>query len=347
MTRSLIKRGDRVVALTRDPARAAYLFGPQVEACSDLGTMPSSRRIDAIVNLAGEPLIGSLWTRRRKQRFVVSRIGTTEALAALIERLERKPDVLISGSAIGYYGDRGEDKLEESEPPQPMFMSELCRRWEEAARCAEAHGLRVCRLRIGLVLGRNGGALPAMALAAWLGLGAVIGTGRQYVSWIHLRDLVRLILFALDDTRLSGAVNAVSPNPATQHDYTQALAGNWHRPVLLRMPGRLLRAMIGELSDLLLTSQRVVPAAAVARGFHFAHPDLAEAVADIFAPPPPLQPPLWVYFNESCPVCRTEMDHYRTEADRTDCPFEFKPIGASAYDASAYGLTDSNLRHRL
>ncbi len=188
VTRTLIKRGDRVVALTRDPAKAADLFGPQVETCGDLSAIASSRSIDVIINLAGETLLGGLWTRARKRRFVDSRVGTTRALVALIARLEHKPKTLITGSAVGYYGDRADDLLSEDERAQPMFMSELCRSWEEAAQLAEAHGVRVCRLRIGLVLGRDGGALPPMALAARLGLGAVLGGGRQFVSWIHLRD---------------------------------------------------------------------------------------------------------------------------------------------------------------
>jgi uncharacterized protein len=347
VTRSLIKRGDRVLALTRDLAKATYMFGPQVDVYSDLGAVPSSRRIDAIVNLAGEALIGGLWTRARKRRFVASRIGTTEALVGLIARLERKSEVLISGSAIGYYGDRADAALDEKEPAQKMFMSELCRTWEEVASGAETYGVRVCRLRIGLVLGRDGGALPAMALAARLGLGAVIGQGGQYVSWIHLRDLGRLILFAIDDARLSGPVNAVAPNPVSQRDFTRALADHWHRPMWFAMPARLLRAMAGEMSDLLLTSQRVVPEVALAHGFHFAHQNLTEAVSDIFAPAPRMVTPLWVYFNEPCSVCRAEMNHYQAEATRAGCPLEFKPIGVSTYDVAAYGLTDTDLRRRF
>jgi uncharacterized protein (TIGR01777 family) len=347
LTRALIKRGDRVVVLTRDAAKAADLFGPHVETCVNLMAIEPDRRIDVIVNLAGEPLLGGLWTRARKRRFLDSRLGITQGLVTLISRLQHKPEVLITGSAVGYYGDRGDDLLSEDQPAQPMFMSELCRSWEAAAQRAEIYGVRVCCLRIGLVLGHDGGALPPLTLATRLGLGAVLGGGRQFVSWIHLRDLVRLILAAVDDTKLSGPVNAVTPNPVMQRDFARALADHWRRPLLLRITGRLVRAALGELSDLFLTSQRVAPAAATIAGFNFEHSELAKAIAMIFAPPQGALPPLSVYYDEPCPVCRSEMAHYRAAAERAGCAVQFKPIGASTYDAVSYRLSDADLRRRL
>ncbi len=158
---------------------------------------------------------------------------------------------------------------------------------------------------------------------------------------------MRLILFAIDDATFDGPINAVAPNPLTQRDFIRALAANWRRPVSFGMPSRILRAAVGELSDLFLTSQRAVPTAALAAGFHFEHPELAGAVSAIFAAPQGALSPLSVYFDEPCPVCRSEMGHYRAEAGRAGRAIEFKPIGASTYDVAAYGLSDLDLQRRL
>jgi uncharacterized protein (TIGR01777 family) len=350
VTRALIERGDHVVALTRDPAKARDLFGPLVEIVERLTTIPADRRIDAIVNLAGENLAGGMWTPTRKQRFCESRFCVTGGIVALIRRLETKPATLISGSAIGYYGDRGDEVLTEASAPQPIFMSDLCRHWEERAQQAACAGVRVCRLRIGLVLGADGGAVKPLALATSLGLGSIMGSGAQSVSWIHLQDLVRLVLFTMDRAEITGPVNAVAPQPVSHGHFMRRLGRVLHRPVVLKVPACLLRLALGELSSLFLTSQCVRPEAALAAGFAFRFPGIDEAFADLYGAKTETaetEGKLSVYVNEACSVCRTEMEHYERVSAAASCPIEFARVGQVKSGLAAYGLSDADLRRRL
>jgi uncharacterized protein len=302
------------------------------------------------VNLAGENLAHGLWTASRKRRFRESRFAVTGGIVALIRRLETKPDVLISGSAIGYYGDRGNETLTESSAAQPLFMSELCRHWEERAQQAATAGVRVCRLRIGLVLGAEGGAVKPLALATRLGLGAVMGEGAQIVSWIHIDDLVRLALFTMDHGDLTGPVNAVAPNPTAQREFMRQLGRALHRRVILTVPARLLRTAMGELSSLFLTSQRVLPKAALAAGFEFGFPTIDGAFADLYAASAgatKAAATLAVYMNEACTVCRTELEHYEQLSVEASCPIDFERIGRIGTGLPDYGLCDADLRRRL
>lgn len=350
LTRALIARGDHVLALTRDPAKAADLFGPLVEIIGHLDMIPTDRRIDAVVNFAGEPLAGGLWTRARKQRFLESRLGVTHEILKLIRRLDTKPEALINGSAIGYYGDRGDEALMESNLPRPIFMSDLCRQWEALAEQATGLGVRVCRLRIGLVLGTDGGAAQPLALTTRFGLGTIMGSGKQIVSWIHLDDLVRLVLFTLDRADLAGPINAVAPNPISHGGFMRQLGRTLHRPVLLHVPAFILRLGMGELSGLFLTSQRVLPHAAAAVGFAFAYPEIEDAFADLYGQPADAHAttgPLSVYMNEACPVCRVEMEHYEGMSGEATCPIAFERVGRIAAGLDAYGLSAIDLRRRL
>lgn len=279
---ALRERGDSVVALTRDARRARRLLGADIEPLERLVDIPETRRIDAIVNLAGEPLAGGLWTSRRKQAFIDSRVNTTQALVSLIARLETKPQVLVNGSAIGYYGERGDETLEEHSDPAPGFMSELCQRWETAAMGAQEQGTRVCLLRTGLVLGADGGLLAPLLLSSRLGMGAVMGSGQQWMAWIHLQDEIGIILYLLDHPTLTGAVNAVAPNPVRQAELMKTLAATLHRPQWLRVPAFALK-MSGEMSVLFLISQRVLPKTALSAGYVFAYPELPAAIEAIIA----------------------------------------------------------------
>jgi len=281
LVRELLARGDRVLVLSRDPQRARDRFGPAVEVFATLAAIDAGRAIDAIVNLAGEPVVGGLWTRARKQRLVDSRVGVTTEVVTLIRRLRRKPQVLVSASAIGWYGDRADEALTEASAPQPGFLHELCLRWEDAAWQATRAGVRVCRLRIGLVLGRDGGVLPPMALGTRLAGGTVLGDGRQWMAWIHLQDLLRLIERAIDDEDLHGAVNAVAPQPLRQREFAAALARVLRRPCPWRMPAPLLRAMTGEMARLFLDSARVLPQRALAAGFRFDYAEAEAALAEV------------------------------------------------------------------
>ncbi len=350
VTRALIRRGDHVVALSRDPAKARDRFGPLVEITGSLDAIPAGRRIDGIVNLAGAPIAAGWWTPARQAVLLGSRLDATDALLALIRRLEHRPEVLISASAIGYYGERGDEPLTETAAPQPIFMSELCHAWENRAARAEALGLRVCRLRIGLVLGRDGGAAKPLALASRLGLGAVMGSGRHWVSWIHLADLVRLIAFALDRSDLAGPINAVAPEPVRQADFAQSLAHAFGRKARLTVPAGALQLGLGELAQLFLGSQRVLPDAAQKAGFLFRFPAIAPAFVDLYgqaADVPLRNTKLAVFMNEACPVCRVEMGHYEALSRAAERPIAFERIGTATGGLPEFGLTAADLRHRL
>jgi uncharacterized protein len=350
LTRALIRRGDHVLALSRDPARARDRFGPLVEVTGSLDSIPADRRIDAIVNLAGAPIAAGRWSQARQAKLIGSRLAVTDAVLGLIRRLEHRPEALISASAIGYYGERGEEALSETSGAQPIFMSELCRAWEERAARAEALGLRVCRLRIGLVLGRDGGAAQPLALASRFGLGMVMGSGRQFVSWIHLADLMRLIVFALDRTDLAGPINAVAPEPVRQAAFARSLARAFGRKARLGIPARALQLGLGELAQLFLGSQRVRPDAALAAGFLYRFPEIGPAFADLFgaaADVPLKNTRLAVYINETCPICRIEMAHYAALSRAADRPIAFERIGRTTTGLPEFGLSATDLRRRL
>lgn len=349
VVRKLAGRGDRVVVLSRDPAKARDRFGPLIEIIGSLDEWDSARPLDVIVNLAGELPVGGLWTKKRKQRFLESRLGMTSQIVALIERLNHKPELLISASAIGYYGDRGSEELSEYATAQPVFMSDLCRAWENAAMAAERFGVRVSRLRIGVVLGRDGGAVPPMALTARLGLGAIMGSGDQFVSWIHLADLIDLILFTIDRPDMVGPINAVAPAPLTHQAFMRALGACFGKSVRFRMPAWLLRRTMGGMSDLMLTSQRVIPSAALEARFAFRFQEISAALANLFGAQQavPAEDDLCVYMNDACPVCHAEMKHYEDQVRRDDLPITFERVGQAVGGLPDYGLSGADLRRRL
>lgn len=273
---ALLARGDRVTVLSRNPGDANLPDG--VAVVDHLGAIDSA---EAVVNLAGENLADGRWTLARKEAFRDSRIGTTRALVDRLAAWPRRPSVLVSGSAIGWYGSRGDELLDESAPPGSGFAAALCRDWEAESLLAEAAELRLCRLRIGVVLHPDGGALARMLPAFRLGLGGRLGDGRQWMSWIRRDDLVRLILWLLDTESARGVYNGTAPAPERNADFTAALAATLHRPALLPMPAPVLRTMFGEMADLLLGSQRVLPARALAGGFRFRAPELAPALHEL------------------------------------------------------------------
>jgi uncharacterized protein len=285
LVRRLIKRGERLVVLTRDADHALDRFGPQVHIITSLNDLDASAKIDAIVNLAGAPILGLPWTRPRRSKLIGSRVETTRALVALMGRLTRPPRVFVSASAIGYYGVRQNEWIDENSTSSPIFQSVLCQEWEAAAMSAENVGARVVRLRIGLVLGRDGGALPQFITPVRLGVGAVLGKGSQWVSWIHIEDLVRLFEFALDTPAVRGPVNAVAPMAVTQLQFQRGIAASLHRPLWLRVPAFFLRVALGEMAQLLVDGQHVVPRRAVEAGFTFRFRQLNPALANLLGNP--------------------------------------------------------------
>ncbi len=275
--------GERVFRLVRRPPRpgADELFWNPASA----GLAPAAlEHFDAVVHLAGESLSGR-WTSERKRRIYDSRVGGTRILSDTLASLREPPRALICASAVGYYGNRGDEVLTEESPPGSGFLASVCRDWEGASAAAERRGIRVTRLRLGIVLSGLGGALPKMLPPFRMGLGGRFGSGRQYWSWISLGDLVEVVVRVLTDDALSGAVNAVSPNPATNLEFTRELGAALSRPTVFAVPGFVARLALGEMGDeMLLSSARVIPARLEAAGFRFRHPVLCEALRHILVP---------------------------------------------------------------
>ncbi|MBN6111056.1 TIGR01777 family oxidoreductase [Xanthomonas bonasiae] len=275
---ALLQAGHQVSVLSRDAARATRAL-PGVQALQDLqGAAPAH----AVINLAGEPLSDGRWNETRKRRFRTSRIGTTRALLDWIAQLDpaQRPACLLSGSAIGYYGDRGNDLLDERSPAGEDFAAHLCRDWETEALRAQTLGVRTSLVRTGVVLGRDGGALSRMLPPFRLGLGGRMGDGRQWMSWIHRDDHVGLLLWLLQHGG-EGAYNATAPTPVTNADFAQQLGQVLHRPALLPAPAAALRLAFGEMADLLLGSQRVLPTRAQQEGYVFRYPELGGALREV------------------------------------------------------------------
>ena len=237
------------------------------------------RDADAVIHLAGSP-VAQRWSARAKQDIRESRVAGTRNLVQALAKLRHRPQVLICGSATGYYGSRGDEVLAESSVPGSDFLAEVCVEWEKEAQAAEALGMRVVRVRTGIVLDARGGALPRMLTPFKMGVGGKLGSGKHWMSWIHLDDLAALFQLALA-TPVSGAINGVAPNPVTNADFTRALAAAVHRPAIFPVPGFALRLLFGEMGGILLASQRVAPKAAESAGFTFRFPELAGTLADV------------------------------------------------------------------
>ncbi|HEY0939208.1 MAG TPA: TIGR01777 family oxidoreductase [Steroidobacter sp.] len=281
LCRRLLADGHGIVALTRDVERARQTLGSQVRAIASLDEIEAGERIDAIVNLAGAPIFTRPWTNARRAELLESRLRTTNNITQLIARLEHKPEVLISASAIGYYGVRGDEEITEAAHGQPIFQSHLCQAWELAAQAAEQYAVRVCRLRFGIVLGMEGGALPGLIRPARLRMRVVLGSGEQWQSWVHIDDLLGLVLFCMKHPNVSGGINVTAPHPVRQRQFAAILASQFGPSIPLRVPAVVLRTALGEMSQLLLEGQRVVPAKALSQGFAFRYPDLDAALSDL------------------------------------------------------------------
>ena len=231
-----------------------------------------------IVNLAGKNLGSERWNEEVKRELVVSRVETTERVIDYIANAARKPQLLISGSAVGYYGACEDVPLSEHAPPGKEYQSALCRQWEEAALHGEQYGVRVCLSRTAVVMGRGGGALAGLAPMFRKGFGAVVGRGDQWISWIHIEDLIAIFVRCMCNEHLSGPFNNTAPNPVTNQEFARCIGQILHRPVLLPVPGWVLRMMMGEMAHLYLTGQKVVPTRHLETGFEFRYPVLRPAV---------------------------------------------------------------------
>ncbi|AER57529.1 hypothetical protein DSC_14425 [Pseudoxanthomonas spadix BD-a59] len=275
---ALLAAGWQVSVVSRDTRAAARKLPAAVRVLADIDGAGGA---DAVINLAGAPLAGRRWNAAYKQTLRESRLRTTEALLAWMESLTVRPAVLISGSAIGYYGPSDDTPLAETAPAGDDFAARLAADWEAAALPARALGVRTLLLRTGVVLGAGGGALQQLLTPYRMGLGGPIGDGQQWFSWIHRDDLVRLVIWLLDQSTLDGPVNGTAPEPVRQKDFAAALGRALHRPALMPTPGLALKAAFGEMAQMLIEGQRVIPARAQGQGFQFLYPDIDGALAQI------------------------------------------------------------------
>lgn len=278
LTAALAAAGHALTVLSRDPGRAAARC-PGARVWASLEAWSPDIAFDAVINLAGAPIADRRWSAARKRLLRDSRVALTEQLVRRLAAAARPPAVLLSGSAVGFYGDAGDAALDESSPAGDDFAARLCADWEAAARQAEACGTRVCLLRTGLVLHPSGGALGRLLIPFRLGLGGRLGSGRQWMSWISRDDWTALALSLLESPGACGAFNLTAPGPASNAAFTAALAQALRRPAPLPVPAAALRLLLGERAQMLLASQRALPRRAQALGFRFRHPALEGALA--------------------------------------------------------------------
>jgi len=277
----LVSQNHHVTVLSRHPKMVKDRCGQQVKGIQSLADIDAEIKIDWVVNLAGEPIADKPWTKKRKAALEKSRIDLTIHLVDWIAQRKHAPECLISGSAVGWYGDGGNTVLTEQSDFVDEYTHQLCEGWEQQALRASRFGVRVCTVRTGLVLAANGGFLHKMLLPFKLGLGGRLGSGQQYMPWVHIKDMVNLLAFLANNNQAEGPFNANSPNPVSNKLFTKTLADVLHRYAFIPVPAWLLKALLGEMSGLLLTGQRTIPEKAQAMGFHFFYTDLKLALTDV------------------------------------------------------------------
>ena len=281
LCRFLLDQDHELTILSRKPKKVHLLCGERVQAISSIEQLTISDSFDAIINLAGEGIADSRWTEKRKQVLLNSRVNTTRQLIAYIERAKKRPEVLISGSAVGYYGNRGSRILNERSEPHEDFSHELCEKWESTAIEAENFDVRVCVIRTGLVIGNDGGFLKRMLPVFKLGLGGPMGDGQQWMSWIHRTDFIAIIDKLLESKVMQGIFNATAPEPVSNAEFSQALGNVLNRPTFIPVPAFVLKTLLGEMSELLLGGQRVLPERIEQAGFKFQFKTLEQALKDV------------------------------------------------------------------
>jgi uncharacterized protein (TIGR01777 family) len=289
LVRALRQRGDEVVVLSRRPD-AWQRVGPDVATVAGDATAPGPwqdrlAECDAVINLAGAGIFDRRWDEAYKATIRDSRVRSTESVAAALakqpSRADGTPKVLVNGSAIGYYGPHGDEELTEDSPPGGDFMAQVCVAWEAAARAAEPAGVRVAVIRTGVVLDKAGGALKQLLTPFKLGVGGPVGSGKQYMSWIHHADEVGILLLALDRPEARGPLNATAPEPVTNKQFGKALGAALGRPAVVPTPAFGLRLLLGEVAGLVTTGQRVLPKRAVALGYRFQYPEIGPALRQL------------------------------------------------------------------
>ena len=282
LIKDLLMRGHDITVFTRNAKKASEKLGNQVIYSTSLDSFASLDEYDAVINLAGEPIAGRPWTKRQKERLSNSRLRTTQKLSELINKSNNPPKVFISGSAVGYYGSQGDALLTEESEPYNEFTYRLCRQWEANALQA-ATNTRVSILRTGIVLSSIGGMLPKLSFPFRYGFGSVIGSGRQYISWIHIQDMVDAIIYLLETPDVEGIFNLTSPDSVTNREFSKALAKAMHRPCLFRIPSFFIKLFMGEASTLIINGQRAIPKHLTDVGYKFRFENIERALKNIMS----------------------------------------------------------------
>jgi len=277
---ALLSKGYSLTVLSRQSRDQVQALCGRVEALGDLSDLQGHRGFNAVINLAGEGIADKRWSEARKQTLLDSRVGLTRELAEVVKSWETPPEVLISGSAVGYYGAQGSKTVTEDTAPVDEFTHRMCRDWEAEALAMGNDNTRVCLSRTGLVVGPGGGFLKRMLLPFRMGLGGRIGSGRQYMPWVHREDVVSALIWMLETPEANGAYNVVSPNPVTNRQFTAELANVLHRPAVFPVPETVLKIAMGEMARLLLTGQQAIPKKLTDEGYSFHYRDLGSALED-------------------------------------------------------------------
>ncbi len=275
----LLKQGHhQITILTRNKAKAEKNWGNRISYCTSLGLIDTLSGYDGVINLAGEPIIGKPWSLDQKERLCNSRWNITKRLTELIKISETPPQVFISGSAVGYYGKQKDNIVDEKSTPHNEFTHQLCKTWEELALEAQSEKTRVCISRTGIVLAKEGGMLSMLTLPFRLGLGCSLSNGSQYISWIHIQDMLNAIMFLLNTPEAQGCFNLTAPNPVTNKRFSKILSATLYRPCLFRMPAFAIKLLLGESSTMVLDGQRVIPKRLLDLHFRFMYEHLDDAL---------------------------------------------------------------------
>lgn len=279
---TLLKQGGHhITALTRNKAKMEQKWGTRIAYCPSLGQISSLTGYDAVINLAGEPIIGKRWNNAQKEKLCNSRWNITRRLTELIEKSDSPPHVFISGSAVGYYGAQGNQAVDENTPGEDEFTHRLCKEWEALALEAQSAKTRVCISRTGIVMSKEGGMLSMLTLPFHLGLGCSLGKGSQYISWIHIQDMVNALIFLMDTPEAKGIFNLTAPNPVTNKRFSKLLSATLYRPCLFRIPSFAIKLALGEAATMLLDGQRVMPQRLLDLHFRFSYEHLDNALAGL------------------------------------------------------------------
>ena len=280
----LLEKGYKITVLSREAEKTKQQFDNKIETITRIGAISGREHFDIVINLAGQGIADKKWSEKIRKQLRASRVDITKDLVAYFERAIEKPSVFISGSATGFYGLKGDEKLTEKSIGDQSFSSRLCKDWEAAAKKAEELNIRTCYLRTGIVLEKDGGALTKMLPPFKFGLGGPMGSGKQFMSWIHRDDLVSMICHIIETDTLSGPVNGTAPTPVDNTTFSKALGKALNRPAFLPLPGFVLKMLMGDMGkELLLCGQRVIPEKALSSGFEFKYPDIDGALNAILS----------------------------------------------------------------